>query len=448
VACYVRSGSALDQEALRRGNSVYFPDRVVPMLPERLSSDLCSLKPQEDRPALAVCLHINPEGRVLTHSFHRIVMRSRARLSYVQAQAALDGNSDTLTGPLLENALKPLHGAYLSLKRAREARDPLDLDLPERKILLHENGMVDRVMIPQRLETHRLIEEFMIRANVAAAQTLEKARVPLLYRVHDDPSLEKLRTLRQVLASIGLSLAKQPVLRPALFNRILAQVAHSPHQAFVNEIVLRSQAQAEYSPRQGGHFGLNLTHYAHFTSPIRRYADLVVHRGLIRALKLGEDGLQESEAAALAETGAVISAAERRAMAAERETLDRLIAHHLADQVGTSFAARISGVTSAGLFVRLEETGADGFVPLRETEGEYFFYDKARHLLRGERSHRIFRLGDTLDVRLLEAAPLAGALRFSIIDPARPIRTIPSAQSPRKEKMLKRAKQAKKREKK
>src|SRR4029079_4497561 len=348
VAFYVRPGSALDRDALIRGNSVYFPDRVVPMLPERISNDLCSLVPGaprgalrgrlgslvpgEPRGALAVRLVIGPDGRKRSHSFHRVLMRSAAKLNYAQAQAAIDGRPDDLTGPLLEPILKPLYTAYALVKLARDERDPLDLDLPERKILLKPDGTVDRVIVPAPLDAHKLIEEFMILANVAAAEMLEKKALPLIYRVHDEPSLEKVHNLQEFLKTLDLPFAKAGALRPALFNRVLAQVKGHDSEPLVNEVVLRSQAQAEYAAENYGHFGLNLRRYAHFTSPIRRYADLVVHRALIRGLGLGEGALPEAETPeALSEIAAQISVAERRAMKAERETADRLIAHFLAD---------------------------------------------------------------------------------------------------------------------
>jgi ribonuclease R len=423
VAAYVHQGSALDREALERGNSVYFPDRVVPMLPERISNDLCSLRPHEDRPALALEAVIDAQGRKLRHAFHRVMMRSAAKLAYVEAQAAMDGIPDDTTRPLLGEVIAPLYAAYGALKKARAERQPLDLDLPERKLLLLPDGTLDRVVVPPRLEAHRLIEEFMILANVCAAETLERAHIPLLYRVHDEPSAEKLEGLREVLASIGIKLPKQGAMRPGLFNAILKRVEGTPHQAFINEVVLRTQAQAEYAPENYGHFGLNLRRYAHFTSPIRRYADLIVHRGLIGALRLGKDGLSPSvTVAALAEIGARISAAERRAMAAERDTVDRLIAAHLADEIGAVFDARINGVTRAGLFVSLAETGASGFIPAATLGGEYFRFKQAEHALVGERSGASFRLGDLVSVRLVEAAPVAGALRFEMLSDGTPTR--------------------------
>ena len=421
VAHYVTPGSALDREALVRGNSVYFPDRVVPMLPERISNDLCSLRPQEDRAALAVRMVIGSDGRKRAHTFHRIMMRSAAKLSYDQAQLAISGRTDEDTESLVKPVLEPLYAAYERLAHARNERQPLDLDLPERKILLKSDGTVDRVARPERLEAHRLIEEFMILANVAAAETLEKVRVPLIYRVHDEPAMEKVAALREFLQTLEINFPKAGALRPEAFNRVLAHVKGREAEQLVNEVVLRSQAQAEYAAENYGHFGLNLRRYAHFTSPIRRYADLIVHRGLIRALKLGHGALPEAaDPAILAEVAAEISATERRAMVAERETADRLIAHFLADRVGATFDGRISGVTRAGLFVKLHETGADGFVPARTIGDEYFRYEEARHAMVGSRSGETFRLGDPVTVKLVEAAPVAGALRFELLSQGRP----------------------------
>jgi ribonuclease R len=416
VAFYVRPGSALDRDALTRGNSVYFPDRVVPMLPERISNDLCSLVPREPRGALAVRMVIGSDGRKRSHSFHRILMRSAAKLNYAQAQAATDGRPDDTTGPLLDPILKPLYAAYATVKRARDVRDPLDLDIPERKILLKADGTVDRVIVPERLDAHKLIEEFMILANVAAAEMLEKKSLPLIYRVHDEPTLEKVHALQEFLKTLDLPFAKSGALQPAVFNRVLAQVKGHDAELLVNEVVLRSQAQAEYSAENYGHFGLNLRRYAHFTSPIRRYADLVVHRALIRSLGLGEGALPDTETPeSLSEVAAQISVTERRAMKAERETADRLIAHFLADRIGATFQGRISGVTRAGLFVKLTDTGADGLIPIRTLGTEYFNYNETRHALIGSRSGAMHRLGDVVDVRLVEAAPVAGALRFELL---------------------------------
>ncbi len=422
VSYYVRPHSALDREAVARGNSVYFPDRVVPMLPERISNDLCSLRPNEDRPALAVRMRMDKHGKKIGHTFHRIMMRSAAKLSYQQAQHAFDGKPDETCAPLMKSALEPLLAAYRSAVVAREKRGPLDLDLPERKIRLKDDGTVDRIEIPPRLEAHRLIEEFMIAANVAAAETLEEKRQHLIYRAHDEPTVEKLNALSEFLATIGVRLAKGQTMRAKQFNDILARVKDTEHEHVVNEVVLRSQAQAEYTAQNYGHFGLNLRRYAHFTSPIRRYADLIVHRALVRALHLGPGGLPDTGLDELAEIAARISAAERRAMTAERETIDRLIANFLADQIGATFAGKVSGVTRSGLFVKLVDTGADGFVPASTIGDEYFRHDEAHAALIGSRSGRAYRLGDAVDVRLLEVAPMAGALRFEILSEGRSVR--------------------------
>jgi ribonuclease R len=428
VAAYVRPGSALDREALERGNSVYFPDRVVPMLPERISNDLCSLRASEDRPAIAVRITLAADGRKLRHSFHRILMRSVAKLSYQQAQAAIDGQADDVTAPLLEPVLRLLWAAYGVLKTARDERQPLELDLPERKLVLDAEGRVLRVTTPERLDAHRLIEECMILANVCAAESLERALSGLMYRVHDEPSIEKMRGLSEVLASIGQKLPKAGALQPTLFNRILGSVKGTEHETFINEVVLRSQAQALYSPENLGHFGLNLRKYAHFTSPIRRYADLIVHRALITHLKLGKDGLPpDLPRKELVRIGEAISAAERRAMAAERETVDRLVAHFLADQIGATFDGRIAGVTRSGLFVKLNDTGADGFVPAATIGADYYAYDEATHSLTGSRHGESFRLGDVITVKLVEAAPVAGALRFEIVSQGRKVKPLRSS---------------------
>jgi ribonuclease R len=421
VAAYVRPGSTLDKEARKRGNSVYFPDRVVPMLPERISNELCSLTENDARACLAVRMIFDKDGRKLDHRFFRALMRSAASLTYEQSQAAIDGRVDETTGPLLETVLRPLWGAYASLVLARTERAPLDLDLPERKILLDDKGRVRAVVSPPRLDAHRLIEEFMISANVAAAETLEAKRSPLIYRVHDSPSKEKLISLGEFLNTIDIKLPKSGTVKPALFNRILAETRATPTAELVGEVILRSQAQAVYSPGNFGHFGLNLRRYAHFTSPIRRYADLIVHRALVRALGLGNDGLTDAEMEELDQIAQSISDTERRAMAAERETADRLIAAHLADRIGATFHARVSGLVRTGLFVRLIETGADGFVPASSIGHEYFFHDEIRQALVGEDTGLAYRLGDPVEVRLVEAIPTAGALRFEMLSEGRSI---------------------------
>ena len=415
VAHYVRPGSRLDREARLRGNSVYFPDRVVPMLPEKISNNLCSLREAEARPCLVARMVFDQHGEKRSHSFHRAMMRSAVKLSYQEVQAAFDGNPGDKASLVMNTALKPLWAAYQALAKARDKRGPLDLDLPEKKIKLDAQGRVANIVIPERLDAHRLIEEFMIQANVAAAEALEAKKKPVVYRVHAEPSKEKLKSLREFLETLDLSLPPQGQLKPAAFNRILQRAKTLPVPELVNEVVLRSQAQAEYAVDNYGHFGLNLRRYAHFTSPIRRYADLLVHRALISGLGLGEGGLAEIDIERLSETARLISEAERRAMAAERETVDRLIAAHLADRIGDAFKGRIAGVTRSGLFVRLAETGADGFVPISSLENDFYHHIEEAHALVGARSNAAYRLGDSVEVRLVEAIPTAGALRFEMI---------------------------------
>lgn len=415
VAAYVRPGTALDREAYIRGNSVYFPDRVVPMLPERISNELCSLKEGENRPSLAVRMVFDQNGKKRAHSFHRVLFRSAAKLNYQQAQAAIDGRPDDKTGPILDTILRPLWAAYATMAKARDARGPLDLDLPERKIILDKAGMVVDVKVPERLDAHRLIEEMMIAANVAAAETLEKHKSALLYRVHDTPSQEKLVALRDFLSSLQLPAPKSDAVRPSDFNRILDKARTDGKIQQVSEIILRTQAQAEYAAENYGHFGLNLDRYAHFTSPIRRYADLIVHRALITALELGKDGLTEGEIVKLPGIAQHISSTERRAMLAERETIDRLLAQFLAAHINAKFEGRISGVTRSGLFVRLKDTGADGFIPASTLGADYYRFVEEMQAMVGDRTGETFRIGDDVSVRLLEVAPVAGALRFELL---------------------------------
>jgi len=415
VAHYVRAGSALDKEARTRGNSAYFPDRVVPMLPEGLSNEMCSLKPGEDRACMAVHVWIDREGRKLRHEFVRALMRSAANIAYPEVQAAVDGTPSPETEPLLERVLRPLYGAHEALDRARQVREPLEIQSEEKKIILDEAGRVVDIRPREELRAHRVIEEFMILANVCAAETLEAQRVACMYRVHEEPALDKLEELREFLASLDFKLPRAQVITPALFNRALHRFKNTPQDSLINQVVLRSQTQAYYSPENRGHFGLALPRYAHFTSPIRRYADVLVHRGLIRALSLGKDGLTHAEAEAMAATGEHISMTERRAMAAERDSVDRYLAAFLAGQVGGSFKGRISGVTRFGLFVTLEPSGGDGLVPVSSMASDYYAYEPGRHALVGRRHGRVYQLGDEVEVRLLEAQPVSGGLRLELI---------------------------------
>jgi ribonuclease R len=415
VAAYVRPVSALDEEAREKGNSVYFPDRVEPMLPERLSNGLCSLREGENRACLAVRMVFGADGRKRSHRFVRGLMRSAAKLAYEQAQAAVDGQPDDKTGPLLEPILKPLYAAYATMKKGRDARSPLAIESLERKIVLSPEGEISSITPRASLEAHRLIEEMMIQANVSAAETLEQKTTPLIYRIHDTPSPEKVQALAEFLGTLGIPWSKGEAPRTDRFNKLLEETRDGPHAEIVNEVVLRSQMQAVYSTDNIGHFGLNLARYAHFTSPIRRYADLVVHRALVRALGLGDDGLTDREVARMKAVAESITAAERRAMAAERDATDRYVAAFLADKVGAEFAGRITGVTRFGLFVRLAETGADGLVPVSRLGAEYFVHDERTHSLVGERTGRRWPLGMSVEVRLVEATPITGGLLFDML---------------------------------
>jgi ribonuclease R len=414
VAHYVRPGSALDRAAYQRGNSTYFPDRVVPMLPKALSNGWCSLNPREDRPCMAVQLWIDAKGKLLRHKFLRGLMRSAARLTYEEVQAARDGQTGGAHDEILAGVLPALYGAYEALLEARHERGTLELDLPERKIRLAEDGHVAAIETRVRLDSHKLIEEFMIAANVAAAKELERLRQPCMYRVHDKPDPTRLAALAEVLRDLGLRFNATQVVRPRNLTQVLTKVEGQPDAPMVNDLILRAQSQAIYSPENIGHFGLALSHYAHFTSPIRRYADLLVHRALISGLGLGDDGLPPGSEHDFEETGGHISSTERASAAAERDAVDRFTAAFLQDQIGASFGGRVNGVTRFGLFVTLDETGADGLIPISTLPADFYRHNEARHCLEGDRWGRVYRLGDRLRVKLLEAEPVTGGLILAL----------------------------------
>ncbi|WP_433911176.1 ribonuclease R [Sphingomonas yabuuchiae] len=412
VSFYVRPGSAIDKDARRRGNSVYFPDRVVPMLPEILSADVCSLKQGEDRAALACHLQVTKDGKLKGFRFTRAVVRLAANIAYEDAQAAIDGE---LSHPLTETALRPLWDCWAALAKARDDREPLDLDLPERRVVLDQNGRILSVAPRARLDAHRLIEDYMIAANVAAAKALEAKKAPVMYRVHEVPSRTKLVALKEYLETFDIPFAMGQVIRPATFNRIIDKIGDADFRPQVMEQILRSQTQAYYAPVNQGHFGLSLGSYAHFTSPIRRYADLVVHRALVGAYKLGDGGLLP-EGDEMERLGTSISQYERRAMEAERETIDRYVAAYLSEHVGQVVETRITGVTNFGFFATVDGVGGDGLMPIRDLGGDYFHYDEGSQQLLGEKSREIYKLGQRLPLRLAEANPVSGALRFELPD--------------------------------
>ena len=420
VAAYVTPNSEMDIEARKRGNSVYMPDRVVPMLPERLSTDLCSLHDGAVRPALAVRMVFDAEGRKRRHTFHRGLIKIAAGLSYGQAQQAFDGAAQDRAVEIDEAILQPLWRAYKAMAQARDKRQPLRINRPERRVEMNDKGQITRIYMPPQLEAHKLIEEMMVAANVCAAETLEKHRRTLIYRVHDTPPDERVKALSDFLRSMDIKLSLGQTLLPQLFNGLMSQAADSPHAPTVSEAVLRTQAQAIYSIDNIGHFGLNLGRYAHFTSPIRRYADLTVHRALIAAMKFGpnpkHDGQTEEEAEQLDRIAEAISQTERRAMLAERSAGERYMAAHMSGRIGESFTARISGVSRAGLFVALDETGAEGIIPISRLGEERFFADENNMYLTGGTTGLTFRIGETVEVELEEATPMQGGLLFSLLD--------------------------------
>ena len=415
VAAYVTPGSALDREARKRGNSTYFPDRVVPMLPDRLSGDLCSLHEGVPRACIAVRMVLDAQGRKISHSFHRGLMRSLASLHYEEVQDAIDGRPNERTGPLLDPVLKPLYAAYAALQDARAVRQPLDLDLPERRIELDPDGTVKSVNFKDRLDAHKLIEEFMVLANVAAAETLLEKKTPLLFRIHEEPSVAKLDALRETVQAAGYNLAKGQVLHTKHLNKLLNDAAGTDDAELINISTLRSMTQAYYGPAHIGHFGLALRSYAHFTSPIRRYADLIVHRALISAHGWGKDGLSQLDIEDIEQTGAHISDTERRSMTAERDTTDRYLAAYLSERVGNEFSGRISGIARFGAFVKLDETGADGLLPMRSLGREYFHFDAEAGTLMGADTGLMISVGQRVTVRLTEAVPVTGGIALELL---------------------------------
>ncbi|WP_019955955.1 ribonuclease R [Yoonia vestfoldensis] len=415
VAAYVRPNTALDHEARKRGNSTYFPDRVVPMLPDRLSGDLCSLHEGVDRACIAVAMRVDAHGQKIGHEFHRGLMKSVASLNYEEVQDAIDGQPNDKTAPLVEDILRPIYAAYAALVKARVQRQPLELDLPERQIVLDDAGKVTSVQFKERLDAHRLIEEFMVLANVAAAETLIAKKSPLLFRVHEEPNPDKLDALREVVQASGLVLAKGQVLKTAHLNRLLLAARETEQSELINMATLRSMTQAYYSPDNFGHFGLALRSYAHFTSPIRRYSDLIVHRALIAAHGWGKDGLSPWDVENLGDTAQKISDTERRSMAAERDTTDRYLAAFLSDRIGVEMGGRISGIAKFGVFVKLDETGADGMIPIRTLGREYFHYDPDSQTLMGSDTGTLIRLGQRVTVKLIEAAPVTGGLIVELL---------------------------------
>ncbi len=422
VAAYVKPNSALDKEARKRGNSIYLPDRVVPMLPEHLSNDLCSLREGEIRPAMVMQFRIDEDAKRSHVKLMRASIRVAHKLHYQQAQ-------DMLTQADVPDALQHVWDAYQIMARARDKRQPLALNLPERQVEMDAAGRITHIHTPPVLEMHRLIEEYMVTANRCAAEILERKNNPCLYRVHGTPAQEKITALADFVKSFDVKINRAMPKTPLLFNQILDKTKHSPQQFFIMEAILRSQMQAEYSLDNIGHFGLNLSHYTHFTSPIRRYADLLIHRALITAFDLGEDGLSAFDIENMADTARHISQTERQAMLAERQATERYLSAFMVERIGQEFVSRVSGLSRAGLFVRLDEYGAEGLIPISHLGADYYRLSDNGFEMVGERTGETFHLGQALTVKLEEAVPLKGGLRFSLA--ARPSKSRPS-QSDRK----------------
>jgi ribonuclease R len=398
---------------------------------------------------------VSREGQLNSWRFSRARVRIAANLAYEDAQAAIDAtlgqerievSSPTCSmpeieapegpvpPPIVEGVLKPLWACWAALYAAREKREPLELDLPERRVVLDEKGRILSVAPRERLDAHKLVEDYMIAANVAAAKALEAKKAPVMYRDHEPPGREKLVALRDYLKTFAIEFALGQVIRPGTFNRLIERAraaggeAGEEEPSFLPQImeqILRTQTQAYYSPENMGHFGLALGSYAHFTSPIRRYADLVVHRSLVRAYGLGEGGLSDAEADSMEVTGELISQLERRAMEAERDTIDRYVAAYLSERVGELVDCRITGVQPFGFFATVVGLGGDGLVPVSTLGSDYFRYDEASQTLVGDDSGETFSLGQRLRLRLAEANPVSGGLRFEIPDAApSPRRTV------------------------
>ncbi|HEU5047341.1 MAG TPA: ribonuclease R [Rickettsiales bacterium] len=402
VAYYVKPESALDKEAFERGNSVYFPDRVIPMLPEHLSNDLCSLRPNEDRYCLAVHLWIDAGGVTRRYKFVRAFMRSQARLTYTEVEKDL---ADPNRNPLVTH----LFAAYKALAKERDARGTLEIQLPEYKVMFDAEGNISHIAPRLQLESHRLIEAFMIAANVAAANYLISHKAPGIYRVHEKPSEEKVLGLRKFLSLSGYSIPKG-TLGPEKLNRILHQAQDRPNGNLVHSMVLRSQMQAYYSERNLGHYGLALEEYCHFTSPIRRYADLIVHRSLTAYLRKDKTSAPaEDTLSAIAQH---ISETERTAMLAERDAMDRYRVSYMTRHIGDVFSGTIVSVNEFGLYVALADNGINGFIPVRNLGQDFFIYNRNLACLESRNGRQRFSLGDTIIVCVVEANVTIGSLIF------------------------------------
>ncbi len=405
VAWYVRPGSALDREARARGNSTYLPDRAIPMLPEALSNGLCSLKPGEDRACLFAEMTFDKDGKRRSARFGRGLMRSHWRLTYEEAAG---GGGD---GPA--DAVSRLYGAFECLERGRAARGPLELELPERTVAFDDAGAAIALGLRPNLTSHRLIEEFMVQANAAAAEALLAKGVDALFRVHDKPDPERIGLLAETAQSLGAAPPGARMDSAGRLNAMLARLDDGPVRAIVSELILRAQARARYGPDCDPHFGLALEAHAHFTSPIRRYADLVAHRALIRAYDLGEGGAVE-DIEALEDLAEAINRTERRSATVERATLDRYAALLAVDHVGETLDGRIVGANRVGLFVRFDRPMLEGFAPVSSLPDDFWRLSRDGLAMEGRRSGKAFRLGDAVRATIIQADPATGAVTIDI----------------------------------
>ena len=400
VSHYVRTGSALDKEATRRGTSVYFPDRVVPMLPEVLSNGLCSLNPKVDRLCMVCEMRVNAQGKVTGSEFYDAVMRSKARLTYGEVSALLEGESQKSVPRDLQGPVRELHALYKALAKARSRRGAIEIDLPQTRFELNDDGEIARIKVVPRNDAHRLIEECMIAANVEAAKFIRRHRIPGLYRVHARPDPDRFDELRLFLVSLGLKVAHPEHVQPRDFTKIIRQTADRPDAAAIMMTMLRSLTHAEYSPANIGHFGLALDAYAHFTSPIRRYPDLLVHRAIRHIVNGGKPGRFDYGGREMERLGSMTSAHEKRAEDATREVEAWLKCQYMEQHLGDEFDGVITGVTNFGLFVQVTDLLVDGLVHVTSLSNDYYHYESGTQSLVGERTRRAYRLGEKMRVQV------------------------------------------------
>jgi ribonuclease R len=415
VSHYVKSGTSLDQEALKRGNSVYLPNHVVPMLPEKLSNDLCSLKPNVDRYVLCVNIVVDELGKIKNYRFMRAVINSKARLTYNEVQKAIEGNFSK-NAESVQAEIQNLYHAYKLLKKSSSHRGTIELTIPEYKIRFDDQGSPIKIEKQNPMVSQQIIEEMMILANTCAGKILSSRKKPTLYRIHPVADETRVSFLSNILKNLGIPLPKSKGVSPHLFNKILKSAQGTPLYHFIQDLVLRSQSQASYSPQNVGHFGLSLQHYCHFTSPIRRYADLIVHRCLIEELDLSEEEKTDISLNKLIDIGEHISKTERVAMKAERETTERFACFYLRHKEGDVMQGRITGTMHHGIFILLEDYGVEGYIPVSKLDDDYYFYEEDLQRFIGKRKKNVYQLGQTVTVELVKADFIKSQLQLKIQD--------------------------------